>query len=53
MAIVDPGATRTQMRARAYTGADPQLVKATEAVAERIVELVTGAFPQFIRVRIE
>jgi NAD(P)-dependent dehydrogenase (short-subunit alcohol dehydrogenase family) len=39
VAILDPGATRTQMRARAYPGEDPQGVKPPEVVAERIVEL--------------
>ena len=49
VAIVDPGATRTKMRARAYPGEDPASVKAPEIVAARIVELLgedfeTGAF---------
>ena len=38
-AIVDPGATRTAMRARAYPGEDPQTVKPPERVAERIATL--------------
>jgi NAD(P)-dependent dehydrogenase (short-subunit alcohol dehydrogenase family) len=45
VSIVDPGATRTQMRARAYPGEDPQTVKPAEAVAERIVELLAKDFP--------
>lgn len=49
VAIVDPGATRTKMRARAYPGEDPSSVKPPERVAERIVALLaedfeTGAF---------
>ncbi|MFD1788874.1 SDR family NAD(P)-dependent oxidoreductase [Sphingomonas floccifaciens] len=49
VAIVDPGATRTKMRARAYPGEDPASVKAPEVVAERILALLgeefeTGAF---------
>lgn len=44
-AILDPGATRTQMRARAYPGEDPASVKPPEAVAERIVRLATEGFP--------
>ncbi|WP_210358629.1 SDR family NAD(P)-dependent oxidoreductase [Sphingomonas beigongshangi] len=43
-AILDPGATRTKMRARAYPGEDPQSVKAPEVVAERIVALATNGF---------
>jgi NAD(P)-dependent dehydrogenase (short-subunit alcohol dehydrogenase family) len=44
VAIVDPGATRTQMRARAYPGEDAQSVKPPEAVAERIVALLAEDF---------
>jgi NAD(P)-dependent dehydrogenase (short-subunit alcohol dehydrogenase family) len=43
-AIVDPGATRTKMRARAYPGENPASVKPPEAVAERIVALLTADF---------
>ena len=43
-AIVDPGATRTQMRAKAYPGEDPASVKAPEVVAERIATLAIGGF---------
>lgn len=39
-AIVDPGATRTEMRARAYPGEDPATVKAPEVVAEAIAALL-------------
>ena len=39
-AIVDPGATRTEMRARAYPGEDPATVKAPEVVADAIVTLL-------------
>lgn len=44
IAILNPGATRTQMRARAYPGEDPQTVKPPEAVADRIVALLAGDF---------
>ena len=44
VATIDPGATRTKMRERAYPGEDPASVKPPEAVAERIVALVTGDF---------
>lgn len=49
VALLNPGATRTKMRARAYPGEAPESVKPPEAVAERIVALLaadfeTGAF---------
>ena len=53
VAIVDPGATRTQKRARAYPGEDPQTVKPPETVAERIVGLVAEDFPTGQRIRVE
>lgn len=40
VAIVDPGATRTDMRAKAYPGEDPASVKLPAVVAERIVALL-------------
>lgn len=45
VAIVDPGATRTTMRAKAYPGEDPQSVKQPSVVAERIVALLGEQFP--------
>ncbi len=44
VALVNPGATRTAMRARAYPGEDPATVKAPEVVAERIVSLLGEQF---------
>ena len=44
VAILDPGATRTAMRARAYPGEDPASVKAPEVVARRIVEMAVAGF---------
>jgi short-subunit dehydrogenase len=49
VAIFDPGATRTKMRARAYPGESPESVKPPEVVAEAITALLardfeTGAF---------
>lgn len=49
VALLDPGATRTKMRARAYPGEAPENVKPPEAVAERVVAMLaqdfeTGAF---------
>ncbi|MFN3435611.1 MAG: SDR family NAD(P)-dependent oxidoreductase [Sphingomonas sp.] len=43
-AILDPGATRTRMRARAYPGEAPESVKPPEVVAERIVTLAVEGF---------
>jgi short-subunit dehydrogenase len=42
--VVDPGATRTKMRARAFPGEDAQTVKAPEVVAERILQLAVSGF---------
>ena len=52
VAIVDPGATRTQMRARAYPGEDPMTVKTPDMVAERIVALLEEPFASPHRERI-
>jgi len=53
VAIVDPGATRTAMRAKAYPGEDPATVKPPEDVAARIVELVQQDFTTAHRERVE
>lgn len=53
VALVDPGATRTAMRAKAYPGEDPQTVKAPEEVASRLVELLVNDFPTRYRERVE
>ncbi|WP_174284654.1 SDR family NAD(P)-dependent oxidoreductase [Sphingomonas bacterium] len=45
-AIVDPGATRTAMRARAYPGEDPASVKDPQVVAVRIGALMVDGFAQ-------
>jgi NAD(P)-dependent dehydrogenase (short-subunit alcohol dehydrogenase family) len=44
VALVDPGATRTAMRARAYPGEDPASLKAPEMVADRLVALLGEPF---------
>lgn len=43
--IVDPGGTRTTMRARAYPGEDPATLKPPEAVADRIAERLAHGLP--------
>jgi len=53
VAIMDPGATRTKMRAKAYPGEDPLSVKPAEIVGERLVEMLTKDFPTGHRERAE
>lgn len=51
--IVDPGATRTRMRALAFPGEEPQSVKPPESVATAILGLVEGGAPRGERLRVE
>lgn len=44
VAIVDPGRTRTAMRAKAYPGEDPNSVKEASKVAESILDLIDKGF---------
>ena len=44
VAILDPGATRTRMRALAYPGENPNALKEPKVVAERIAALMTDGF---------
>jgi len=44
IAIVDPGRTRTAMRAKAYPGEDPSTLKEPVVVGERVAELLLGGF---------
>lgn len=44
VAIVDPGRTRTAMRAKAYPGEDPNSVKEPIKVAESILDLIDKGF---------
>jgi NAD(P)-dependent dehydrogenase (short-subunit alcohol dehydrogenase family) len=44
VAIVNPGATRTAMRARAYPGEDPASLKPPEAVADHLISLLGQPF---------
>jgi NAD(P)-dependent dehydrogenase (short-subunit alcohol dehydrogenase family) len=53
VAILDPGATRTQMRARAYPGEDPATLKSPDNVADRVVELLSTDFASGARYRLE
>jgi NAD(P)-dependent dehydrogenase (short-subunit alcohol dehydrogenase family) len=51
--IVDPGATRTRMRALAFPGEEPESVKPPEVAARAIVERLTADAPTGEKVRIE
>lgn len=52
VAIIDPGATRTAMRAKAFPGEDPASLKGPEVVAGRIVALADSDFATRHRERI-
>ena len=52
VAIVDPGATRTAMREKAYPGEDPSTVKPPEDVAARILALLGEDFATGHRERV-
>ena len=52
VAIIDPGATRTKMRARAYPGEAPETVKPPEVVADRLVALLTEGYDTVHRERV-
>ena len=52
VAIIDPGATRTEMRARAYPGEDASTVKPPETVANRLVTLLVDGFDNLHRERV-
>ena len=51
--IVDPGATRTRMRALAFPGEEPESVKAPEVVAKAIVDRLTQENASGERIRVE
>jgi NAD(P)-dependent dehydrogenase (short-subunit alcohol dehydrogenase family) len=51
--IVDPGATRTRMRALAFPGEEPESVKPPEAVAGAIVKRLTADAPTGERICVE
>ena len=50
--IVDPGATRTRMRALAFPGEEPESVKPPEAVAHAIVERLLADAPTGEKLRL-
>lgn len=52
-AIVDPGRTRTQMRAKAYPGEDPSTVKDPSVVAEAVLAMLQTEFATGHRLVVE
>jgi NAD(P)-dependent dehydrogenase (short-subunit alcohol dehydrogenase family) len=52
VAILDPGATATRMRARAYPGEDPATLKQPNAVADAIVDLIGQGFETGERIKL-
>ena len=52
VAIVDPGATATRMRANAFPGEDPATIRQPAAVGAAIARLVVDDFEAGLRVRI-
>lgn len=53
VAVLNPGATRTTMRARAYPGEDPASVKDPRVVGARIAALLADGFETGHRERVE
>jgi NAD(P)-dependent dehydrogenase (short-subunit alcohol dehydrogenase family) len=51
--VVDPGATRTRMRANAFPGEEPDSVKPPEVVAKALVERLLADTPTGEKVRVE
>ena len=51
--IIDPGATRTRMRALAFPGEEPESVKPPEVVAQAILERLTTDVPTGETLRVE
>jgi NAD(P)-dependent dehydrogenase (short-subunit alcohol dehydrogenase family) len=51
--IVDPGRTRTAMRAKAYPGEDPSTVKEPLVVADAIVQMLKTEFATGHRLVVE
>ena len=51
-AIVDPGATATQMRARAFPGEDPATLKSPDAVGQAVADLLRQDFETGFRLNL-
>jgi hypothetical protein len=53
VAIIDPGATATKMRAKAYPGEDPASLKTPKVVGDRVAELLDNGYETGHRERVE
>jgi NAD(P)-dependent dehydrogenase (short-subunit alcohol dehydrogenase family) len=53
VAIVDPGATATQMRARAFPGEDPAGLKPPASVAEEVMAMLEADFETGFRLTVD
>lgn len=53
VAIIDPGATATRMRALAYPGEDAKTLKSPDIVGDKIAALAVEGFETGLRVRVE
>ena len=53
VAIIDPGATATKMRAKAYPGEDPATLKSPKVVGDRVAEMLAQGYDTGHRERIE
>lgn len=51
VAVLDPGATRTAMRAKAFPGENPESVKSPEVVGDHIAQLAQDGFVSGFRAR--
>jgi NAD(P)-dependent dehydrogenase (short-subunit alcohol dehydrogenase family) len=51
--ILNPGATRTTMRAKAYPGEDPATLKGPEVVADAILTTIISDTPTGARIRVD
>lgn len=52
VALIDPGATATKMREKAYPGEDPRSLKSPAMVGDRVAELIITGFHSVHRERI-
>ena len=53
VSIIDPGATRTRMRALAFPGEEPEGVKPPEVVGRSILDRLLADAPSGEKVRLE
>ena len=51
--IIDPGATRTAMRAKAFPGEDPTTLPTPESITELFVQLSEANAPNGKRIKVK